>query len=158
MAKPRRLSPLSFQDLYPTQLQDGLLLVIRKANTDFLFKDLDIKRTYNDSLTRVRWRSKQNLDYAALIEFCASLCQYYLHLEDDVTAAQAYIQRIREFIEANNHRTWAMLEVCSRGRSSSTVVVVVVVAAAALVVSVVVVVVVAMAEVLAVAHQQLPQE
>ena len=93
----------------------GLLLVIRMPNTDFLFQDKSVKRTYNDSLMRVQWRSKQNLDYAALIEFCANLSTYYLHLEDDVIAADAYLRHIRDFISANALKTWAMLEVCPHG-------------------------------------------
>ena len=83
--------------------------------TDFLFQDKSVKRTYNDSLMRVQWRSKQNLDYAALIEFCANLSTYYLHLEDDVVAADAYLRHIRDFISANARKTWAMLEVCPHG-------------------------------------------
>jgi alpha-1,3-mannosylglycoprotein beta-1,4-N-acetylglucosaminyltransferase A/B len=61
-------------------LSEGLLLVIRAPDTEFLFETDHLKRTYNDSLQRVRWRSKQNLDYAALMEFSAQLSQYYLQV------------------------------------------------------------------------------
>ena len=103
------------QRKHSEELQMGLLLVIRMPKTDFLFQDKSVKRTYNDSLMRVQWRSKQNLDYAALIEFCANLSTYYLHLEDDVIAADAYLRHIRDFISANALKTWAMLEVCPHG-------------------------------------------
>ncbi|XP_076472587.1 alpha-1,3-mannosyl-glycoprotein 4-beta-N-acetylglucosaminyltransferase C-like [Babylonia areolata] len=103
------------KEQYPTQLSTGLLLVIRGPETDFIFQNNDLKRTYQDSLTRVQWRSKQNVDYAALMEYSAPLSTYYLHIEDDVTTADGYLRHIRNFIHKHETTTWAMLELCPHG-------------------------------------------
>ncbi|KAK7094686.1 alpha-1,3-mannosyl-glycoprotein 4-beta-N-acetylglucosaminyltransferase C-like [Littorina saxatilis] len=103
------------QEKYPAKLREGLLLAVSSPNTDHLFEDDNIKRTFNDSVERVRWRSKQNLDYGALMEISANLSTYYLQIEDDVTAAPNYVQHIQDFVRANSHRTWAGLEVCPHG-------------------------------------------
>ncbi|KAK7487260.1 hypothetical protein BaRGS_00021488 [Batillaria attramentaria] len=87
---------------YPQQLQSGLLLVVSAPDTEHIFRNNKIKRTFNDSIERVRWRSKQNLDYAALMEFCVPLATYYL-------------QHIQDFVRANSGKSWAGLEVCPHG-------------------------------------------
>ena len=69
-----------FQEKYDQQLREGLLLLVSAPNTEHLFLDDNLKLTFNDSLQRVRWRSKQNLDYAALMEFSTSLSTYYLQV------------------------------------------------------------------------------
>nr|KAG5699830.1 hypothetical protein BaRGS_034604 [Batillaria attramentaria] len=100
---------------YPQQLQSGLLLVVSAPDTEHIFRNNKIKRTFNDSIERVRWRSKQNLDYAALMEFCVPLATYYLQIEDDVLAAPNYVQHIQDFVRANSGKSWAGLEVCPHG-------------------------------------------
>ena len=54
--------------------------MICAPNTDYIFNTLDLKRTFKDSLDRVRWRSKQNLDYAAVMEFSIPLSTHYLQV------------------------------------------------------------------------------
>lgn len=113
MLKKRLL--LSQQESYSTRLQEGYLLVIRAPNTDHIFKDDNLKRTFNDSVERVRWRSKQNMDYAALMEFAVPLSTYYMQLEDDVLAAPNYHQHIRDFVDSHTRQDWAGLEVSPHG-------------------------------------------
>lgn len=90
-------------------------MVIRAPNSDHIFQTDNLKRTYNDNLERVRWRSKQNLDYAWLINFCVNLSTYYLQLEDDVLAAPNYIQHLRDFVKDNANKEWVMLELSPHG-------------------------------------------
>lgn len=77
----------------------------------------DLKRNYNDPPNRLTFRSKQNLDYSFLIHYCASLGEYYLQLEDDVSSAKNFLTTIRGRIEEQNSKkgTWAMLEFSALG-------------------------------------------
>merc|ERR1719149_397040 len=54
--------------------------------------------SYKDEPTRVRWRSKQNVDYAFLMYYAAPLSPYYLQIEDDINFAQNWISRIVTYI------------------------------------------------------------
>nr|XP_019944423.1 PREDICTED: alpha-1,3-mannosyl-glycoprotein 4-beta-N-acetylglucosaminyltransferase C-like [Paralichthys olivaceus] len=76
-----------------------------------------LKRNYNDSPQRVSFRSKQNMDYSFLIHYSASLAQYYLQLEDDVSSAKNFLTTIRRHVKGQEAKkiTWAMLEFSSLG-------------------------------------------
>ncbi len=76
-----------------------------------------LKRNYNDPPDRVSFRSKQNLDYSFLIHYSANLGQYYLQLEDDVSAAKNFFTSIKRHIEEQEAKkiTWAVLEYSSLG-------------------------------------------
>ncbi|XP_076454614.1 alpha-1,6-mannosyl-glycoprotein 4-beta-N-acetylglucosaminyltransferase-like [Babylonia areolata] len=109
------LTLASIKARYRKELSEGLMLVVSAPDTEHIFRAPNLKRTFNDSLERVRWRSKQNLDYAALMEFSTNLSTYYLQIEDDVTAAPNYVQHIQVFVQSNQRRHWAGLEVCPHG-------------------------------------------
>jgi len=55
--------------------------------------------TYNDEPTRVKWRSKQNLDYAFLMHYSIPLAPYYLQIEDDLGFANGWVGKIDDFRE-----------------------------------------------------------
>jgi len=57
-----------------------------------------LERTFNDSETRVEWRSKQNIDYSYMFLYCRNISQYYMQLEDDVITTKNYIKEIRKFV------------------------------------------------------------
>ncbi|KAJ8344277.1 hypothetical protein SKAU_G00316060 [Synaphobranchus kaupii] len=59
-----------------------------------------LKRNYGDSEERVKYRSKQNVDYAFLSNFCAGLARYHLVLEDDVHCSRNFLLSIRRKVEA----------------------------------------------------------
>ncbi|KAM4018619.1 alpha-1,6-mannosyl-glycoprotein 4-beta-N-acetylglucosaminyltransferase-like isoform 2-T4 [Anomaloglossus baeobatrachus] len=61
----------------------------------------NLKRNYNDTPERVSFRSKQNVDYAFLVNFCANLTQYYLMLEDDVTCSKGFLTSIKKYVNEN---------------------------------------------------------
>jgi hypothetical protein len=44
-----------------------------------------LKRNFNDTLERVRWRSKIVLDFVRMVRFVSDRCRYVIWLEDDVT-------------------------------------------------------------------------
>ncbi|XP_022322923.2 alpha-1,3-mannosyl-glycoprotein 4-beta-N-acetylglucosaminyltransferase C-like [Crassostrea virginica] len=94
-------------------VKSGLIRIIETPET--LYTPLSsLKRTFNDSKQRVWWRSKQNLDYSFLMEYCAQRSQYYLHLEDDVITVPNFINKIENYMESVN-RTWTMLEFSTLG-------------------------------------------
>uniref|UniRef100_UPI00358F2844 alpha-1,3-mannosyl-glycoprotein 4-beta-N-acetylglucosaminyltransferase C-like isoform X1 n=2 Tax=Myxine glutinosa TaxID=7769 RepID=UPI00358F2844 len=74
-----------------------------------------LKRNFNDPQDRVTFRSKQNVDYAFLMNFCANISTFYLMLEDDVTCARNYLNHIRQFIASRGPDTWATLEFSKLG-------------------------------------------
>ena len=76
-----------------------------------------LKRNYNDAPQRVSFRSKQNLDYSFLIHYSASLAQYYIQLEDDVSSAKNFLTAIRKHVGEQEAKktTWAMLEFSALG-------------------------------------------
>lgn len=96
---------------FPKYLENGFIQVIRAP--DAYYPPLRaLKRTYGDSTERVKWRSKQNLDYAFLMHYSQPLSEYYMQLEDDVIAARDYLGRIKSYIRQLNGRyaTWTMAE------------------------------------------------
>ena len=56
---------------------------------------------YKDEAKRVKWRSKQNVDYAFLMYYAASLAPYYLQLEDDLNFASNWISKITGFLTSS---------------------------------------------------------
>ncbi|NXN11432.1 MGT4C acetylglucosaminyltransferase, partial [Indicator maculatus] len=74
-----------------------------------------LKRNYNDPEERVRFRSKQNLDYAFLFAFAANLSSYYLMIEDDVRCAKSFLTAIRRAVASREGSGWATLEFSKLG-------------------------------------------
>ncbi|XP_061182810.1 alpha-1,6-mannosyl-glycoprotein 4-beta-N-acetylglucosaminyltransferase-like [Saccostrea echinata] len=74
-----------------------------------------LERKYNDSMTRVAWRSKQNLDYSYLMTYSRNMSQYYLQLEDDVITTAGYLSKIKSFISQNLKKTWLFLRFSKLG-------------------------------------------
>lgn len=57
------------------------------------------KRTFNDTLDRVHWRTKQNVDFATLFSYCENISDYYMHVEDDVIAATGYVGDVKNLLD-----------------------------------------------------------
>ncbi|XP_023268790.1 alpha-1,3-mannosyl-glycoprotein 4-beta-N-acetylglucosaminyltransferase C-like [Seriola lalandi dorsalis] len=101
---------------FASELEQGQLVVLHVLQD--LYPPLTgLKRNYNDAPERVSFRSKQNLDYSFLIHYCASLGQYYLQLEDDVSSAKNFLTSIKRHVEEQETKktTWAMLEFSALG-------------------------------------------
>ena len=74
-----------------------------------------LERKFNDSMTRVAWRSKQNLDYSYLMTYSRNMSKYYLQLEDDVITIKGYLSKIKSFIGHNLSKTWLFLRFSGMG-------------------------------------------
>ncbi|NXS56909.1 MGT4C acetylglucosaminyltransferase, partial [Brachypteracias leptosomus] len=94
-------------------LQGQLLLI--HAPHEFYPTLEGLKRNYNDPEERVKFRSKQNVDYAFLFAFAANLSSYYLMIEDDVWCAKSFFTAIRKALASQEGSNWATLEFSKLG-------------------------------------------
>ena len=86
----------------------GFIHIIQ--GTSDIYPDLSkVKQTFNDPMPRIKWRAKQNIDFAYLSFYSRNLSQYYIQLEDDVITASDYIDDIRKFISVQT-KPWFLLE------------------------------------------------
>ncbi|NXY85470.1 MGT4C acetylglucosaminyltransferase, partial [Alcedo cyanopectus] len=92
----------------------GRLLLIH-APREFYPPLEGLKRNYNDPEERVKFRSKQNVDYAFLLAFAANLSSYYLMIEDDVWSAKSFLTTIRKSLASRERSNWATLEFSKLG-------------------------------------------
>lgn len=92
----------------------GRLLVIH-APEEFYPVLNGLKRNYNDPEDRVKFRSKQNVDYAFLLNFCANLSDYYVMLEDDVRCSRNFLTAIKKVITSREGSNWVTLEFSKLG-------------------------------------------
>ena len=74
-----------------------------------------MKRTYNNPLERVFWRSKENLDNVFLFAYSVNMSDYYLQMDDDFTTQAGYVTRIRNFINKHQKDPWIYLDISSQG-------------------------------------------
>ncbi|KAI4888773.1 hypothetical protein NFI96_015806 [Prochilodus magdalenae] len=104
----------SIKKKFLTQLSQGQLLVIHADQE--LYPPLEgLKRNFNDAPDRVTFRSKQNVDYAFLVDFSAGLSQYYLMLEDDVGCSKGFLTAIRGHLKTQGSSPWVTLEFSKLG-------------------------------------------
>lgn len=98
---------------FKPQIDRGLIQIIKApANIYPDFSKLD--KAKNDTAERVRWRSKQNVDFAFLMLYCQNLSKFYIQLEDDVLVAPNFINDIEKFV-LNQTRHWVCLEFSTLG-------------------------------------------
>ncbi|NXN17105.1 MGT4C acetylglucosaminyltransferase, partial [Indicator maculatus] len=92
----------------------GRLLVIHVPEEHYPALE-GLKRNYNDPAERVKFRSKQNVDYAFLLNFCANLSDYYVMLEDDVRCARNFLTAVKKVIASREGSYWVTLEFSKLG-------------------------------------------
>lgn len=99
---------------FPHHIIAGRLIVIHAPEEYYPTLD-GLKRNYNDPEDRVRFRSKQNVDYAFLLNFCANTSDYYIMLEDDVRCAKNFLTAIKKVITSLEGTYWVTLEFSKLG-------------------------------------------
>lgn len=70
---------------FPIQVDSGLIEVVSPSPAYYPNFD-KLRITLGDSPERVRWRSKQNLDFAFLMSYSQPKGTFYVQLEDDILA------------------------------------------------------------------------
>ena len=99
---------------FPAELDNGFIEVISPPSN--FYPDLDnLPPTFGDPIERVRWRAKQNLDYAFLMMYAQSRSMFYVQMEDDLMATPSYASTIKAFAIQQQNNNWLMIEFSSLG-------------------------------------------
>lgn len=99
---------------FSTELGSGLLEVISPPAS--YYPDLStLRETFGDSKERVKWRTKQNLDYSFLMMYAGSRGVYYVQLEDDIVAKPNYFATMKNFALQLSSEDWMILEFSQLG-------------------------------------------
>ena len=89
-------------------IQNGSLIVIQAPSSFYT----DLVREESNYL---KWRRKQNYDYAYLMKYCEHLSDYYMQMEDDVIASDEYFSAIKGYIDEQKDDFWTCLEFSELG-------------------------------------------
>ncbi|KAM4796943.1 alpha-1,3-mannosyl-glycoprotein 4-beta-N-acetylglucosaminyltransferase A isoform 2-T2 [Rhinophrynus dorsalis] len=104
----------SLEKEFATEISSGLVEVISPPAT--YYPDMtNLKETFGDSKERVRWRTKQNLDYCFLMMYAQMKGIYYIQLEDDIIAKPNYFSTIKNFALQLSSEDWMILEFSQLG-------------------------------------------
>uniref|UniRef100_A0A4W3HET9 Alpha-1,3-mannosyl-glycoprotein 4-beta-N-acetylglucosaminyltransferase B n=1 Tax=Callorhinchus milii TaxID=7868 RepID=A0A4W3HET9_CALMI len=105
---------LSFLSRFPNEIQSGLLEVLAPSLN--YYPDFShLKETFGDPKERVRWRTKQNLDYCFLMMYAQLKGTYYVQLEDDIVARPSYFGTMKNFALQQPSEEWMILEFSQLG-------------------------------------------
>ncbi|XP_053110896.1 alpha-1,3-mannosyl-glycoprotein 4-beta-N-acetylglucosaminyltransferase-like protein MGAT4D isoform X2 [Hemicordylus capensis] len=104
----------SIRSNFPNDILSGVLEVISPP-ASYYPKFSNLRETFGDSANRVRWRTKQNLDYSFLMLYAKPKGTFYLQLEDDIIAKPSYVQDIKNFAVQQESKEWMILEFSQLG-------------------------------------------
>uniref|UniRef100_A0A671RMX1 Alpha-1,3-mannosyl-glycoprotein 4-beta-N-acetylglucosaminyltransferase B-like n=1 Tax=Sinocyclocheilus anshuiensis TaxID=1608454 RepID=A0A671RMX1_9TELE len=103
-----------FSYISPDAVRSGVIEVI--SPSPHYYPDFsNLKETFGDPKERVRWRTKQNLDYSFLMLYAQSKGTYYVQLEDDIVAKQGFFQSMKKYIAQVLSEEWLFLEFSQLG-------------------------------------------
>ena len=88
----------------------GTLKVIRAPQT--FYAGLNASSTVNKYWY---WRTKQNYDYAYIMQYCQHMSDYYMQMEDDVITAEGYLKSISDYMKKQTDDNWICLEFSELG-------------------------------------------
>lgn len=97
-------------------LESGLIEVVAPSGS--YYPNLDkLRITLNDPLERVKWRSKQNLDFSFLMAYAQPKATFYVQLEDDILAKLGFITIMKKFAleKTTTKDSWFVLDFCQLG-------------------------------------------
>lgn len=101
---------------FSEQMESGLIEVISPPAS--YYPDMEnLRSTLGDSPERVRWRSKQNLDFAFLMMYAQPKATFYVQLEDDILAKKNFISIMKNHAlqRISEKSPWFVLEFCQLG-------------------------------------------
>ncbi|GBN30510.1 Alpha-1,3-mannosyl-glycoprotein 4-beta-N-acetylglucosaminyltransferase C [Araneus ventricosus] len=93
---------------FASSIKSGLLLLYQIL-PEYYPEENITRRTFNDSVERIKWRSKQVLDFAVLLTYSQNLSEYFLILEDDVVTTPHFVTSIRKFVQEKGNSDWVSL-------------------------------------------------
>eukprot|EP00795_Rhopilema_esculentum_P004123 gene4123-20305_t len=101
------------QNTFHELIVKGFLQVI--VAPERFYRSLEnLPKTFNDSSLRMKWRSKQSLDYAFLLYYCHGLGEYHLQIEDDVDIEAGYYEKLKSDI-VTTKVPWAIYQYYKMG-------------------------------------------
>ncbi|XP_007895851.1 alpha-1,3-mannosyl-glycoprotein 4-beta-N-acetylglucosaminyltransferase B isoform X2 [Callorhinchus milii] len=104
----------NINNVYHNEIESGLLEII--SPSPGFYPDLsNLRETFGDTQQRVKWRTKQNLDYSFLMMYAQPKGTFYLQLEDDIIAKNNYLQTIKNFAQQQPSDDWMILEFSQLG-------------------------------------------
>uniref|UniRef100_A0A8C6WQB4 Alpha-1,3-mannosyl-glycoprotein 4-beta-N-acetylglucosaminyltransferase B n=1 Tax=Neogobius melanostomus TaxID=47308 RepID=A0A8C6WQB4_9GOBI len=104
----------NLRSLFPAEIQSGLLEVVSPSS--HFYPDFSkLRESFGDPKERVRWRTKQNLDYSFLMMYAQSKGTYYVQLEDDIVARPNYFTTMKNFALQQPSEEWMILEFSQLG-------------------------------------------
>ncbi|XP_067454655.1 alpha-1,3-mannosyl-glycoprotein 4-beta-N-acetylglucosaminyltransferase B-like isoform X1 [Thunnus thynnus] len=99
---------------FPKESQSGLLEVV--SPSQYYYPDFaSLEETFGDSKDRVKWRTKQNLDFSFLMLYAQDKGTFYVQLEDDVVAKADYYNAMKTFAIQEASKPWLYLEFSQLG-------------------------------------------
>ena len=101
---------------FPAYIENGLIEIL--APPPSYYPNLEkLRITLSDPLERVKWRSKQNLDFAFLMAYAQPKGTFYVQLEDDILAKRGFITIMKNFALEKTVRKdpWFVLDFCQLG-------------------------------------------
>jgi alpha-1,3-mannosylglycoprotein beta-1,4-N-acetylglucosaminyltransferase A/B len=101
---------------FPAYIENGFIEIISPASS-YYPNMTNLRQTLNDPPERVRWRSKQNLDFAFLMAYCQPKGTFYVQLEDDILTKKGFITIMRNFALEKTAKKdqWFVLDFCQLG-------------------------------------------
>ncbi|XP_059618456.1 alpha-1,3-mannosyl-glycoprotein 4-beta-N-acetylglucosaminyltransferase A isoform X3 [Phlebotomus argentipes] len=101
---------------FGSHVESGLIEVFSPPAA--YYPNLDtLRQTLNDPPERVKWRSKQNLDFGFLMTYAQLKGTFYVQLEDDILAKRGFITTMKNFALEKSVRKdpWFVLDFCQLG-------------------------------------------
>uniref|UniRef100_A0A667ZA13 Zgc:154054 n=1 Tax=Myripristis murdjan TaxID=586833 RepID=A0A667ZA13_9TELE len=99
---------------FPREVQSGLLEVISPSQ-HYYPNFTSLRETFGDSKDRVKWRTKQNLDFSFLMLYAQNKGTYYVQLEDDIVAKADYYDKMKAYATQQASKQWLFLEFSQLG-------------------------------------------
>ncbi|XP_046882125.1 alpha-1,3-mannosyl-glycoprotein 4-beta-N-acetylglucosaminyltransferase B-like isoform X1 [Hypomesus transpacificus] len=99
---------------FPKDVQSGLLEVV--SPSQYFYPNFSsLRETFGDTKDRVKWRTKQNLDYSYLMLYAQDKGTYYVQLEDDIVAKPKYSLTMKDCASQRANQDWLFLEFSQLG-------------------------------------------
>lgn len=101
---------------FATYVENGLIEVLSPPASYYPNMD-KLRLTLGDSAERVKWRSKQNLDYAFLMAYAQPKASFYVQLEDDLLVKRGFVGVMKKFAldKTMKKDPWFLLDFCQLG-------------------------------------------
>ncbi|KAL6742449.1 hypothetical protein Aduo_015598 [Ancylostoma duodenale] len=103
------------QRKFSKEISAGVLEIIAVPPVWYKTDVAAIPATFNDSLDRMFWRTKQNIDYIYIMTYASQRCEYYMQLEDDVVAAASYARVLFNYIAVKSGTEWFVISFSTMG-------------------------------------------